>query len=84
MCAQTTDGVVELNDTDLELQHAQSLRQAVNGYPNGNVTYWVYNDPDHEVFTYVGWNTTTDRPTGPTEVTRQDWADGYDERSPCP
>ncbi|HEV3440511.1 MAG TPA: hypothetical protein VG122_24365 [Gemmata sp.] len=47
--------------------------------PNGNVTYVVYNDPSHEVFTYVGWDSTTDRPTGPTQVTRQDWADGYDE-----
>src|SRR5262249_42622435 len=40
--------------------------------PNGNVTYIVYNDPNHEVRTYPGWNTATHRPTGPTIVTRED------------
>ena len=40
--------------------------------PNGNVTYTVYDDPDHEVRTYVGWQASTDMPTGPTLVTRED------------
>src|SRR5262249_42864727 len=39
---------------------------------NGNVTYLVYNDPDHEVRTYPGWDPATGRPTGPTVVTRED------------
>ncbi len=47
--------------------------------PNGNVTYTVYDDVDHEVRVYQGWNSGTDMPTGPTLVTREDWADGYTE-----
>jgi len=47
--------------------------------PNGNVTYWVYDDPDHEVRTYVGWNASTGTPTGPTTVTIDDWAAGVTE-----
>jgi RHS repeat-associated protein len=38
--------------------------------PNGNITYTVYNDPNHEVRTYPGWQGTA--PTGPTQVTRED------------
>jgi RHS repeat-associated protein len=38
--------------------------------PNGNVTYTVYNDANHEVRVYPGWTGTTT--TGPTQVTRQD------------
>jgi RHS repeat-associated protein len=40
--------------------------------PNGNVTYTGYNDPNHEMRTYPGWQTSTNRPTGPTQVTRED------------
>jgi len=40
--------------------------------PNGNVTVTVYNDPNHEMRVYPGWNGTT--PTGPTQVTREDRA----------
>jgi RHS repeat-associated protein len=47
--------------------------------PNGNVTYAVYDDVNHEVRIYQGWNSTTDMPTGPTLVARQDWANGYNE-----
>ena len=47
--------------------------------PDGNVTYTVYDDPDHEVRTYSGWNSATETPTGPTEVTRDDQANGYVE-----
>jgi RHS repeat-associated protein len=47
--------------------------------PNGNITYTVYDDPDHEVRTYVGWISSSNTPTLPTQVTRQDWANNYDE-----
>jgi YD repeat-containing protein len=40
--------------------------------PNGNLTYTVYNDPNHETRTYPGWNSTTNTPTGPTRVVRED------------
>ncbi|WP_162668091.1 polymorphic toxin-type HINT domain-containing protein [Gemmata massiliana] len=47
--------------------------------PNGNVTYTVYDDPDFEVRVYEGWNSSTGRPTGPTQVYREDRANGYSE-----
>jgi len=47
--------------------------------PNGTITYWVYDDPDHEVRTYTGWNASTGTPTGPTRVTIDDWAAGVTE-----
>ena len=47
--------------------------------PNGNVTYTVYDDPDHAVRVYAGWNALTGTTTGPTEVYREDWAGGYAE-----
>jgi len=47
--------------------------------PNGEITYTVYDDVDQEVRTYAGWNTATNRPTGPTTVTRRDRANGYTE-----
>jgi RHS repeat-associated protein len=47
--------------------------------PNGNVSYVVYNDVAKEVRSYVGWDTSTNLPTGPTSVSRQDWARGYNE-----
>src|SRR5262249_2228746 len=40
--------------------------------PNGNVTYTVYNDANHELRVYPGWNGTTT--TGPTQVGREDRA----------
>ncbi|HLJ96277.1 MAG TPA: SBBP repeat-containing protein, partial [Gemmataceae bacterium] len=40
--------------------------------PNGNMTYTVYNDPNHEVRTYPGWQASTNTTTGPTQVTRED------------
>ena len=46
--------------------------------PAGNVTYWVYLDPQYEVRVYTGWNAATGLPTGPTEVVRHD-PSGYDE-----
>ena len=47
--------------------------------PNGNITYIVYDDIDHWTKTYTGWNASTDLPTGPVEMTREDWAHGYTE-----
>jgi RHS repeat-associated protein len=47
--------------------------------PGGNVTYYVYLDPQHEERIYQGWNSTTNTPAGPTQVIRHDAADGYDE-----
>jgi RHS repeat-associated protein len=47
--------------------------------PNGRVDYTVYDDPDHEVRSYPGWNTTTNAPTGPTVVTREDRTGNYTE-----
>jgi len=46
---------------------------------NGNVTYIVYNDEDHEVRIYRGWDSVLLRPTGPTLVIREDRARGYIE-----
>ncbi len=47
--------------------------------PGGNVTYIVYLDPQYEVRVYAGWNAATGTPTGPTQVMRDDRADGYTE-----
>jgi YD repeat-containing protein len=47
--------------------------------PRGNITYVVYNDANHEIRTYPGWDTATNAPTGPTLVTRDDWAISYRE-----
>jgi YD repeat-containing protein len=46
---------------------------------NGHNTYTVYLDTQHELRTYAGWNTSTNAPTVPTEVTREDRANGYTE-----
>jgi RHS repeat-associated protein len=46
---------------------------------NDNITYTVYDDPDHEVRIYRGWNATTGMPTGPTEVYRTDLPGSYTE-----
>ncbi|MCX5653733.1 MAG: discoidin domain-containing protein [Planctomycetota bacterium] len=46
--------------------------------PN-NVTYTVYDDIDCETRVYAGWNTSTNMPTGPTVVYRDDRAHGYFE-----
>jgi RHS repeat-associated protein len=48
--------------------------------PNGNVTYTVYNDANHEMRTYQGWNSSTNMPTDPTIVSRQDRANNYTEQ----
>jgi YD repeat-containing protein len=47
--------------------------------PNGKITYTVYDDPDHEVRTYPGWNPNNGTTTGPTRVTRVDYPGNYTE-----
>jgi RHS repeat-associated protein len=47
--------------------------------PNGNVTYTVYLDAQFAVRVYPGWNSSTNSPTGPTQVTRYDPTGGYTE-----
>jgi YD repeat-containing protein len=47
--------------------------------PAGNVTYTTYNDANHEVRVYPGFNSSTGLTTGPTQVTREDWSNGYTE-----
>jgi RHS repeat-associated protein len=45
----------------------------------GNITYTVFDDDAHEMRVYPGWNTSTNAPTGPTIVRREDRARGYRE-----
>jgi len=47
--------------------------------PQGNITYTVYNDVNHEARTYVGWNATTHTTTGPIQVSRRDLSGTYTE-----
>lgn len=47
--------------------------------PNGNVTYTVFDDANHETRNYRGWDSATQRPTGPTEVYREDRPGSYVE-----
>jgi YD repeat-containing protein len=47
--------------------------------PNGNVTYYVYLDSQHEERIYQGWNSGSGTATEPTEVIREDATDSYDE-----
>jgi RHS repeat-associated protein len=45
----------------------------------GNVSYAVYKDSNHEVRIYDGWDSATNRPTGPTVVYREDRPGSYFE-----
>ena len=47
--------------------------------PNGNVSYFTFDDVNREMRAYAGWNTSTNTPTGPTQVVRADLARGYTE-----
>src|SRR5579884_1588715 len=47
--------------------------------PNGNVTYYVYLDSQHEERIYQGWNSSTGTATLPTEVIRDDGSGTYAE-----
>ena len=53
-----------------------SLGDNQEDYSDGNVTYTVYNDAQHEVRVYPGWNSSTHTTTGPTKVYREDWTNG--------
>jgi len=50
---------------------------------NGNETYVIYNDPNHEVRIYPDWDSSlfskSGGPTGPTQVYREDWDASYTE-----
>jgi RHS repeat-associated protein len=45
--------------------------------PNGQITYRVYLDINYEDRTYLGWNSSTHTPTGPTQDTRYDRPGSY-------
>lgn len=47
--------------------------------PNGQITYAVYLDTNHELRIYTGWNTSTNAPTGPTQDVREDRVNSYYE-----
>jgi YD repeat-containing protein len=47
--------------------------------PNGNITYTVYKDAAHEVRTYPGWQSSSNLPTGPTIITREDFSHSYED-----
>jgi RHS repeat-associated protein len=47
--------------------------------PNGNITYTVYIDTNHQKNIYPGWNSSTHLPTGPTQVLRSDLGGSYTE-----
>ncbi|MEM1026511.1 MAG: LamG-like jellyroll fold domain-containing protein [Planctomycetota bacterium] len=47
--------------------------------PNGNIDYTVYRDAEHEIRSYAGWDTSLNRPTGPTTVIRSDRPGSYVE-----
>jgi hypothetical protein len=47
--------------------------------PNGNITYTVYIDTNQQKNVYPGWNSSTDLPTGPTQVYREDLGGSYSE-----
>jgi RHS repeat-associated protein len=46
---------------------------------NGNITYTVYDDANHSMRTYRGWNASTNLPTGPIEISRRDLSGNYTE-----
>jgi RHS repeat-associated protein len=48
--------------------------------PIGNITYIVYKDTQHETRMYPGWNSSTNTPTGPTRVVRDDHLGSYVEQ----
>src|SRR5579884_1873555 len=47
--------------------------------PGGDITYYVYLDPQHEERIYRGWNSSTGTATLPTEVIREDSSGTYSE-----
>ncbi len=63
--------------TEMEVDHLGRTTRLKQ--PGGNVTYTVYNDPNDEMRTYVGWDATTHQATGPTQVVREDHSGTYRE-----
>lgn len=55
-------------------------RETQSTDPLGRITYTVYKDVDHEVRVYPGWNVSTNLPTGPTLLEREDHAGNYREQ----
>jgi RHS repeat-associated protein len=47
--------------------------------PLGQISYTVYRDVQHETRVYPGWNSSTNKPTGPTQLVREDRARNYAE-----
>jgi hypothetical protein len=47
--------------------------------PLNHITYMVYKDAAHETRTYAGWNTSTNKPTLPIQVSREDRPGSYYE-----
>jgi len=47
--------------------------------PLGTITYTVYNDPQYQRRVYRGWNTSTNAPSGPTWMIREDRPGSYFE-----
>ncbi|MFL5330324.1 MAG: RHS repeat-associated core domain-containing protein [Gemmataceae bacterium] len=47
--------------------------------PESHVTYTFYDDDDHEIRVYPGWDSTTHTTTGPIQVFREDWGREYRE-----
>jgi hypothetical protein len=75
----TTQEAVDVNGLNLvtswvvdSLGRATKETDPSDANTAANVTYTVYNDVNHEVLTYPGWQTSTNTPTGPTQVWRED------------
>ncbi|MCY2999550.1 MAG: PEP-CTERM sorting domain-containing protein [Planctomycetota bacterium] len=71
-----SEGGLHLKTTDVVDRLGRTIETAD---PNGNVTYTRYDDVAHSQRVYHGWNTSTNRPTGPTRVTRDDIGGSYIE-----
>jgi RHS repeat-associated protein len=54
-------------------------RTTVYTDPLSNITYTVYIDTNYEKLVYPGWNSSTNTPTGPTQVAREDRPGSYME-----
>lgn len=54
-------------------------RPLIETDPTGTITYTVHKDPTHEVRVYRAWNISTNRPTLPTILLREDRGLNYQE-----
>src|SRR5262249_26017079 len=46
---------------------------------NGNIMHTIFDDPNHSIRVYPGWDNQTGATTGPTQVYREDWSHAYTE-----